>query len=147
MFSRFAEYGEHVGVIRSRQNGVLISQGEGKSNAYALFSNQERGTLFIGAGVDVYGGMIVGEHARSQDLIINPTKAKKLNNIRTHAADEKLILAPPRQITLEYALEFINQDELVEVTPKSLRMRKIVLDHNDRKRVEKAAAVGTSLAE
>ena len=113
---------------------------DGTSNAYALFTLQERGALFIGAGIEVYGGMIVGEHSRDNDLIVNPSKAKKLNNIRTHAADEKLVLTPPRPVTLEYALEFINEDELVEVTPRSIRLRKAILDHNARKRAEKLAA-------
>ena len=141
-YSRFAEYRPFAGTIRARTNGVLVSQEQGVSNAYALFSNQERGAMFIGPGVEVYGGMIVGENSRDQDLIINPCKTKKLTNIRTHAADEKLVLTPPRQITLEYALEFINADELVEITPKSIRLRKAILDHNARKRFEKAAEVG-----
>ena len=141
-YSRFADYRPFAGAIRARSNGVLISQEQGTSNAYALFSNQERGAMFIGAGVEVYGGMIVGEHSRDQDLIVNPCKTKKLTNIRTHAADEKLVLTPPRQITLEYALEFINADELVEITPKSIRLRKAILDHNVRKRFEKTAEVG-----
>ncbi len=139
LFSRLAEYGPWAGAIRTRVNGVLISQDQGISNAYALFTLQERGTLFLGPGVEVYGGMIVGEHSRDNDLIVNPSKAKKLNNIRTVSKDEKLILSPPRDITLEYALEFINEDELVEVTPKSIRLRKARLDHNERKRLEKAA--------
>jgi GTP-binding protein len=141
-YSRFAEYRPYAGTIRARTNGVLISQEQGLSNAYALFSNQERGAMFIGPGVEVYGGMIVGEHSRDNDLIINPCKTKKLTNIRTHAADEKLVLTPPRQITLEYALEFINADELVEITPRSIRLRKTILDHNARKRSEKQAEVG-----
>ena len=141
-YSRFADYRPFAGAIRARTNGVLICQEQGVSNAYALFSNQERGAMFIGPGVEVYGGMIVGEHSRDQDLIINPCKTKKLTNIRTHAADEKLVLTPPRQITLEYALEFINADELVEITPKAIRLRKTILDHNVRKRFEKAAEVG-----
>ena len=138
-YSRFAEYKPYAGVIRSRTNGVLIAQEEGLSNAYALYSLQERGALMIGASVSVYGGMIVGEHSRDNDLTVNPCKTKKLNNIRTHAADEKLVLTPPRQVTLESALEFINADELVEVTPKSIRLRKSILDHNARKRAEKLA--------
>ena len=141
-YSRFAEYRPYAGVIRTRTNGVLIAQEEGVSNAYALFSLQERGALMIGAGVSVYGGMIVGEHSRDNDLVVNPCKTKKLTNIRTHAADEKLVLTPPRQVTLESALEFINADELVEVTPKSIRLRKAFLDHNARKRAEKAAGGG-----
>ncbi len=139
-YSRFAEYKPYAGTIRSRTNGVLIAQEEGMSNAYALYTLQERGALMIGAGVSVYGGMIVGEHSRDNDLTVNPCKTKKLTNIRTHAADEKLVLTPPRQVTLESALEFINADELVEVTPKSIRLRKSILDHNARKRAEKVAA-------
>ncbi|HSK01570.1 MAG TPA: translational GTPase TypA [Kofleriaceae bacterium] len=137
LYTQFAEYGPVGGTIRSRQNGVLVTSEEGVSNAYALFYLQERGQLFVGPNVKVYGGMIVGIHQRDNDLVVNPCKAKKLTNIRTTAADEKLILAPPRQVTLEYALEFINDDELVEVTPATIRLRKAVLDHNARKRFEK----------
>ncbi|HEU0033599.1 MAG TPA: translational GTPase TypA [Kofleriaceae bacterium] len=137
LYTQFAEYGPVGGTIRSRQNGVLIANEEGTSNAYGLFYLQERGQMFIGPNVRVYPGMIVGIHQRDNDLVVNPSKAKKLTNIRTTAADEKLVLAPPRQITLEYALEFINDDELVEVTPQSIRLRKAILDHNLRKRLEK----------
>ena len=93
--------------------------------------------MFIGPNIHCYGGMVVGIHSRDNDLVVNPNKTKKLTNIRTTAADEKLVLAPPRQLTLEYALEFINDDELVEVTPKTIRLRKSILDHNHRKRLEK----------
>jgi GTP-binding protein len=137
LYTQFAEYGPQGNDIRTRQNGVLISSEEGVSNAYGLFYLQERGQMFIGASVKNYSGMIIGIHARDNDLVVNPNKAKKLTNIRTTAADEKLVLAPPRQLTLEYALEFINDDELVEVTPESIRLRKQVLDHNVRKRFEK----------
>ncbi|MBA3820076.1 MAG: translational GTPase TypA [Deltaproteobacteria bacterium] len=137
LYTQFAEYGPQGPDIRVRQNGVLISSETGVSNAYGLFSLQERGQMFIGASISNYSGMIVGIHQRDNDLVVNPNKAKKLNNIRTTAADEKLILAPPRQLTLEYALEFINDDELVEVTPASIRLRKMVLDHSLRKRTEK----------
>jgi len=137
LYTQFAEYGPVGGSIRSRQNGVLVANEEGLSNAYALFYLQERGQMFIGPNVKVYGGMVVGIHQRDNDLVVNPCKSKKLTNIRTTAADEKLILAPPRQVSLEYALEFINDDELVEVTPASIRLRKSVLDHNARKRFEK----------
>ena len=144
LFSRFSDYGPHVGTLRSRPTGAIIAQEEGDSNAYALFTLQERGTLFIGPGVRVYGGMIIGEHSREVDLIVNPCRTKKLTNIRTHAADEKLVLTPPRQLSLEAALEFIGSDELVEVTPSSLRLRKVHLDHNERKRHEKRAAAAES---
>lgn len=134
----FREYGPYAGALKGRQNGVLIVQDPGETNTYALFSLQERGQLFLGTGEKVYPGQIVGMHARDNDLIVNPSKAKKLTNIRTTAADEKLFLTPPRVITLEGALEFINDDELVEVTPKAVRVRKRYLDHNLRKRHEKA---------
>ncbi len=140
LYTQFAEYGPQAPDIRTRQNGVLIASEEGVSNAYGLFYLQERGQMFIGPNIRVYAGMIVGIHARDNDLVVNPTKTKKLTNIRTTAADEKLVLAPPRQITLEYALEFINDDELVEVTPQSIRLRKAILDHNERKRYEKKPA-------
>jgi GTP-binding protein len=140
LYTQFAEYGPQGGNIRTRQNGVLVSSEEGTSNAYGLFYLQERGQLFIGPNIHNYSGMIVGIHQRENDLIVNPNKAKKLTNIRTTAADEKLVLAPPRQLTLEYALEFINDDELVEVTPASIRLRKMILDHNVRKRFEKKPA-------
>ncbi len=140
MYSQLAEYGPWAGTLKSRKNGVLIAQDRGVSNNYALFTLQERGKLFISRNVNVYGGMIVGMSSREYDLVVNPCKAKQLTNFRTHAADEKLVIAPPREITLEYALEFINDDELVEVTPKSIRLRKTVLDHNERKRSEKKSA-------
>src|SRR4029079_14224678 len=123
LYTQFADYGPQGADIRTRQSGVLVSSEEGVSNAYGLCYLQKRGQMFIGPNVKVYSGMIVGIHSRDNDLVVNPTKAKKLTNIRTTAADEKLVLAPPRPITLEYALEFINDDELVEVTPLSIRMR------------------------
>jgi GTP-binding protein len=137
LYTQFAEYGPQGGAIKSRTNGVLVASEEGTTNAYALFYLQERGQMFVGTNVRVYPGMIVGIHSRDNDLVVNPNKTKKLTNIRTTAADEKLVLAPPRLVTLEYALEFINDDELVEVTPKSIRLRKMILDHNVRKRYEK----------
>ncbi|MEJ7602866.1 MAG: EF-Tu/IF-2/RF-3 family GTPase [Kofleriaceae bacterium] len=140
LYTQFAEYGPQGPDIRTRQNGVLVASEEGVSNAYGLFYLQERGQMFIGANIKVYSGMVIGIHQRENDLVVNPSKAKKLTNIRTTAADEKLVLAPPRQLTLEYALEFINDDELVEVTPESIRLRKAVLDHNVRKRFEKKAS-------
>ena len=106
----------------------------GTSNAYGLFNLQERSELLVGAGVEVYEGMIVGENSRSGDMDVNPTKEKKLTNIRTHAHDESLRLTPPRPITLESAIEFIAGDELVEVTPLSIRLRKRVLPAHGRRR-------------
>ena len=137
LYTQFAEYAQQGPDIRTRQNGVLISSEEGVTNAYGLFYLQERGQMFVGPNVKNYSGMIVGIHARDNDLVVNANKVKKLTNIRTTAADEKLVLAPPKQLTLEFALEFINDDELVEVTPQSIRLRKMVLDHNLRKRFEK----------
>jgi GTP-binding protein len=138
----FKEYGPYAGVMRTRTTGVLVVQEAGETNTYGLFYLQERGALFYGPGVKVYGGQIVGEHSKANDLIVNPSKAKKLTNVRTTAADEKLFLTPPRDLTLEEALEFINEDELVEVTPKAIRLRKRVLDHNVRKRTEKESGTG-----
>ena len=146
LYTQFAEYGPQGGDIRTRQSGVLVANEEGVSNAYALFYLQERGQMFIAPNVHVYGGMVVGIHSRDNDLVVNPNKTKKLTNIRTTAADEKLVLAPPKQITLEYALEFINDDELVEVTPLTIRLRKMILDHNVRKRYEEEAGRAGRLA-
>ena len=117
-------YGPWAGEVTHRTNGVLVSDRAGTSNAYGLFNLEQRAELFIGAGVEVYEGMIVGENSRSGDMDVNPTKEKKLTNIRTHSHDESLRLTPPRPITLESAIEFIADDELVEVTPLSIRLRK-----------------------
>src|SRR6187200_14500 len=127
-------YGPWAGEVTHRTNGVLVSDRTGTSNAYGLFNLQERSELFIGAGVNVYEGMIVGENARSGDMDVNPTKEKKLTNIRTHSHDEALRLTPPPPITLESAIEMIAADELVEVTPKTIRLRKRVLSVHDRRR-------------
>jgi GTP-binding protein len=127
-------YGPWAGEVTHRTNGVLVADRSGTSNAYALFNLQERSELLVGAGVDVYEGMIVGENSRSGDLDVNPTKEKKLTNIRTHSHDEALRLTPPRPLTLESAIEFIAADELVEVTPKSIRLRKRQLSQHDRRR-------------
>jgi GTP-binding protein len=127
-------YGPWAGDVTHRTSGVLVADRSGTSNAYALFNLQERSELFIGAGVDVYEGMIVGENARSGDMDVNPTKEKKLTNIRTHAHDEALRLTPPRRVTLESAIEFVAADELVEVTPMSIRLRKRILSQHDRRR-------------
>jgi GTP-binding protein len=113
---------------------VLVSDRAGTSNAYGLFNLEQRAELFIGAGIEVYEGMIVGENSRSGDMDVNPTKEKKLTNIRTHSHDESLRLTPPRPITLETALEFISDDELVEVTPQSIRLRKRLLTKHERER-------------
>ena len=107
--------------------------------AYSLFSLQDRGRLFLGNGYEVYEGMLVGIHSRSNDLTVNPTKAKQLTNIRAAGTDEALILSTPVPVTLEYALEFIDDDELVEVTPKSVRIRKKLLKAHERKKAARAA--------
>src|SRR6187455_758534 len=127
-------YGPWAGDVTHRTAGVLVSDRTGTSNAYGLFNLQERSELLIGAGEDVYEGMIVGENARSGDMDVNPTKEKKLTNIRTHSHDEALKLTPPPPMTLETALEFIGADELVEVTPHNLRLRKRMLSVHDRRR-------------
>jgi GTP-binding protein len=127
-------YGPWAGEVPHRTNGVLVSDRAGTSNAYGLFNLEQRAELFIGAGVECYEGMIVGENSRSGDMDVNPTKEKKLTNIRTHSHDEALRLTPPRPITLESAMEFIAGDELVEVTPLSIRLRKRMLAQHDRRR-------------
>jgi GTP-binding protein len=120
--------------IGQRNNGVLIANGPGKALAFALFNLQERGRLFIGHGEQVYEGMVVGIHSRDNDLVVNPTRAKQLTNIRASGADENLILTPPIRFSLEQALEFIDDDELVEVTPSNIRLRKKVLIEGERRR-------------
>jgi GTP-binding protein len=130
----YAEYGPAKTSPRLRKNGVLIVQDRSETVAYALANLQDRGTLFMGAGVSVYGGQIIGLHSRENDLVINPSKGKKLTNVRASGTDESVRLTPPKTFTLEEALEFIARDELVEITPKSIRLRKRYLDPNDRKR-------------
>jgi GTP-binding protein len=127
-------FGPWAGDVTHRTAGVLVSDRAGISNSYALFALQERSELFIGTGVEVYEGMIVGENSRTGDMDVNPTKEKKLTNMRTHAHDEALRLTPPRPITLESAIEFIAVDELVEVTPGAIRLRKRLLPSHDRRR-------------
>jgi GTP-binding protein len=127
-------YGPWAGEVTHRTSGVLVADRMGTSNAYALFNLQERSELFVDAGVEVYEGMVVGENVRSGDMDVNATKEKKLTNIRTHAHDEALRLTPPRPLTLESAIEFIAADELVEVTPNHIRLRKRALSKHDRDR-------------
>jgi GTP-binding protein len=119
-------------------HGSLVAFELGTSTAYALFMTQERGELFIGPSVDVYQGMIVGENNREEDLDVNVCKQKHLTNMRASGSDEALVLTPPREMTLEFALEYIGQDELVEVTPKSLRLRKRLLNPEDRRKARKS---------
>ena len=135
----FHAYGPYKGDIAGRRNGALIALDKGEAVAYAIWNLQERGIMFINPGDKVYEGMIVGEHSRDNDLEINVLKAKQLTNIRTKAADEAIRLVPPLKMTLEQMISYIQDDELVEVTPKSLRLRKIALDANERKKMSRAA--------
>ncbi|HYL72138.1 MAG TPA: translational GTPase TypA, partial [Candidatus Dormibacteraeota bacterium] len=128
------------GEIPDRHNGVLVSNENGEAVAYALFNLQERGRLFIAPGEKLYEGMIIGIHSRDNDLVVNPIKTKKLTNIRAAGKDDAILLTPPIQLTLEYAVEFIAEDELVEVTPLSIRIRKRFLKEQDRKRAARAEA-------
>lgn len=132
--SVFDSYAPHKGEIPGRLSGVLISNGPGKVTAYACFSVQERGSLFVGPGQEVYEGMIVGENSRDNDLVVNVIKGKQLTNVRASGSDENIILTPPRAFTLEQAIDFLQDDELVEVTPNFIRLRKRVLNENERKR-------------
>ena len=137
----FDHYGPaKQGDLAARKNGVLVSMVNGKALAYALFSLQERGRLFIEPNTEVYVGMIVGLHNRDNDLVVNPTKAKQLTNIRASGSDENILLTPPIRHTLEQAMEFIDDDELVEITPNSVRLRKKHLTESERKRVSRGTA-------
>ncbi len=141
LYSVFDKYDRHVpDVLGQRNNGVLISMVDGKALAYALYNLQERGRLMIDHGEAVYEGMIVGIHSRQNDLVVNPTKAKQLTNIRAAGSDENIVLAPAIRHSLEQALEFIDDDELVEVTPESIRLRKKFLKESDRKRESRQKA-------
>ncbi len=135
MHHRFFEYGPWAGPLSGRSRGVMVADREGVAVAYALFNLQERGTMFVTPGDPVYEGMIVGESVRTEDMDVNPTKEKKLTNMRTTASDEMIILEPPRQMTLELALEYIEDDELIEVTPSSLRLRKRALGATARRKL------------
>ncbi len=127
------------GDFGKRANGVLISNGKGKVLGFALFNLQERGRMFVSPAEIVYEGMLVGIHSRSNDLVVNPLKAKQLTNVRASGTDEAILLTPPIRMTLEQALEFIADDELVEVTPKSIRLRKKMLVEIERKRAARAS--------
>jgi GTP-binding protein len=120
----FAEYGPYAGDIINRVNGVLISMETCTTVAYALFNLQDRGRLFLGPGNRIYAGQIIGENARNQDMVVNPAKGKKLTNMRASGSDENVVLVPPVQMSLEDCIAYINDDELVEVTPKTIRLRK-----------------------
>jgi GTP-binding protein len=134
MHHRFLDYSAWAGPLAGRSRGVMVADREGVAVAFALFNLQERGTMFVKPGDPVYEGMVVGEHVRPGDMDVNATKEKKLTNMRTTAADEMIILEPPRQVTLELALEYIEDDELIEVTPSSLRLRKGMLGATERRK-------------
>ena len=139
MHHRFEKYAALQGDIPKRPNGVLVSMLTGKAVAYALDGLQERAELFIGPGEEVYEGMIVGENSRAEDMVVNPCKEKKLTNIRAAGSDENILLKPPKKHSLELALEYIEDDELLEVTPSQLRFRKIQLRESDRRKTQRKA--------
>jgi GTP-binding protein len=134
----FDEYGPVKPDMPSRHNGVLISQDSGEAVAYALWKLEERGRMIVAPGDKVYEGMIIGIHSRDNDLVVNPIKGKQLTNIRSSGTDEAVRLTPPIKLTLESAVEFIDDDELVEITPLSIRVRKRYLTENERKRAGRA---------
>jgi GTP-binding protein len=134
----FYGYTPHKGEIQGRRNGVLISMETGTAIAYALWNLEERGILFINPGDKIYPGMIIGQHTRDNDLEVNPIKSKQLSNVRTTSKDEAIRLTVPKLVTLEESISYIQDDELVEVTPKSIRLRKKFLDANERKRASRS---------
>jgi len=136
----FREYGPHAGPVAGRRNGVLISTGAGNSVAYGLMGLEARATLFITSGVAVYAGMVIGENSRGNDLEVNPMKSKQLTNIRASGTDDAVHLTPPRRLSLEQAIAYIQDDELVEVTPDTIRLRKRYLDTHERKKAARASA-------
>jgi len=139
--SLFSHYGPYKGEMPGRKNGVLISMEQAESVGFALMNLEERGIIFIHPQTKCYEGMIIGEHARENDLVVNIAKGKKLSNMRASGSDEATRLTPPKEHTLEQALEYIENDELVEVTPNFIRMRKRILSEADRKKAEKRALV------
>jgi len=140
MHHNFYDYQPLRGSIPGRANGVMISTDTGRSTAYALENLQERGTLFVGAGESVYEGQVVGEHCRDNDLPVNVCREKKLTNVRASTAEKTILLKPPRQLPLELALEYIEEDELVEITPAAIRLRKMFLKEQDRRRLARQQA-------
>src|SRR3989338_3251528 len=140
MYHMFLEYQPHKGEIPKRQSGVLVADREGKTVAYALWGLQERGDIFSKHGDDIYEGMIVGVNNKGHDLTVNASREKKLTNMRSSGSDEAIQLIPPREMTLEYALEFIEEDELVEITPKNIRLRKRFLKENERRKARQPSA-------
>ena len=137
---RFSGYRLQEGDVPHRANGVLVSMVTGKAVGFALFGLQDRAELFVGPGEEIYEGMIVGENARDADMVVNPCREKKLTNVRAAGSDENIILKPPRALFLEAALEYIEDDELVEITPKSIRIRKMKLRESERRRPSRLGA-------
>jgi len=140
MHHRFLAYGPWAGPLAGRKRGVLVADREGSVVGFALGNLQERAQMFVAPGEQVYEGMVVGENSRPGDMDVNVTKEKKLSNMRTTATDENIQLEPPRAITLEYGLEYIEEDELIEVTPENIRLRKRMLAAVDRRKAARAAA-------
>ena len=138
MAHRFKEYQPYKGDIERRSNGSMIAMETGTAFAYSIDKLQDRGKFFIDPGEDVYYGEVVGEHVHDNDLVVNVTKAKQLTNVRASGSDDKARIIPKTVMSLEECLEYIKEDELVEVTPKSMRMRKIILDHDQRKKANKS---------
>jgi len=136
----FHDWSAYRGPIEGRRAGVLIAMNQGDSVPFALFNLEDRGKLFIGSGEQVYEGMIIGEHSRGNDLEVNPLKGKKLSNVRASGKDEAVVLTTPVRMSLEQAIAYIDDDELVEVTPNHIRLRKRYLDPNERKRQSRSAA-------
>jgi GTP-binding protein len=141
-FSHWAPW--QPAAVAARVNGVLVSNVPGKATGFALFNLQQRGRMMVDPGTEVYEGMIVGIHSRGNDLPVNPTKEKQLTNIRAAGSDENILLTPPVRMSLEQALEFIDDDELVEVTPKAIRVRKKLLKEHERRRDERRKEAGES---
>ncbi|MEZ5661769.1 MAG: translational GTPase TypA, partial [Burkholderiaceae bacterium] len=133
----FDAYGPWAGELEGRRNGVLISQDDGQAVAYALWKLQERGRMFVSPGDPLYEGMVIGIHTRDNDLVVNPVREKKLTNVRASGKDDAILLTPPIPLTLERAVEFIADDELVEVTPHHIRIRKRHLKEHERRRVSR----------
>jgi GTP-binding protein len=145
MHHNFQDYRPVKGDVPRRPNGVMVSLVRGQAVAYSLDNLQQRGTMFVQPGDDVYEGMIIAENARSDDMVVNPCKEKKLTNMRAAGSDKNILLKPPRELTLELALEYIEEDELVEVTPSKIRLRKKVLGEESRKRAERAGGKKVSV--
>jgi GTP-binding protein len=145
MHHNFHDYRPFKGEVPHRANGVMVSLVRGQAVAFALDNLQQRGIMFVQPGDDIYEGMIIGENARDDDMVVNPAKEKKLTNMRASGSDKNVLLKPPRELTLEIALEYIESDELVEITPSKIRLRKKVLNEEGRKRAERGSGKKVSV--